>query len=101
MILQESAIELATFQPHHQRGAEPTMARKVAKNNTLMQGLWTETIWPRPCRDAKALVRTVRQPPIRVPPASVWHNSTTQNGTNNSLPRSPCEENSNETQLWG
>lgn len=31
------------------------MARKVAKNNMLMQCLWTETIWPRPGRDAKAL----------------------------------------------
>src|SRR3979411_967205 len=38
------------------------------------------------------MVRTIRQPPIRVPNAiAAWHASTTQNGTENSLPRCPCE----------
>src|ERR1700694_2903269 len=38
------------------------------------------------------MVRTIRQPPIRVPNAiAAWHASTTQNGTENSAPRCPCE----------
>src|SRR5882724_10382240 len=38
------------------------------------------------------MVRTIRQPPIRVPSAiAAWHDSTTQNGTENSAPRCPCE----------
>lgn len=44
------------------------MARKVAKNNMPMQGLWAETVWPRP-RHANAFVLTIRQPPMRIPPA--------------------------------
>src|SRR3954471_22884808 len=38
------------------------------------------------------MVRTMRQPPISVPSAiAAWQASTTQNGTENSLPRWPCE----------
>src|SRR6267378_767717 len=38
------------------------------------------------------MVRTIRQPPVRVPNAiAAWHASTTQNGTENSDPRYPCE----------
>src|SRR5712691_13465059 len=40
----------------------------------------------------RPMVRTIRQPPIRVPSAiAAWHDSTTQNGTENSAPRYPCE----------
>ena len=40
----------------------------------------------------RPMVRTIRQPPIRVPSAiAAWHDSTTQNGTENSVPRCPCE----------
>ena len=36
----------------------------------------------------KPMVRTIRQPPIKVPSAiEAWHASTTQNGTENSWPR--------------
>jgi hypothetical protein len=38
------------------------------------------------------MVRTMRQPPSRVPnPMAAWHASTTQNGTKKSPPRRPCE----------
>src|SRR5674476_975042 len=38
------------------------------------------------------MVRTIRQPPIRVPNAiAVWHASTTQKGTKNSVPSWPSE----------
>ena len=38
------------------------------------------------------MVRTIRQPPIRVPRAiAAWQASTTQNGTENSWPRWPSE----------
>src|SRR4030081_3299351 len=40
----------------------------------------------------KPMVRTIRQPAIRVTYAiAAWHASTTQNGTENSAPRCPCE----------
>src|ERR1700736_659418 len=40
----------------------------------------------------KPMVRTIRQPPIKVPHAiAAWHASTTQNGTENSVPSMPCE----------
>ncbi len=40
----------------------------------------------------KPMVRTIRQPPIRVPSAiAAWHDSTTQNGTEKCAPRCPCE----------
>src|SRR3954470_24125937 len=43
----------------------------------------------------KPMVRTIRQPPIRVPNAiAAWHASTTQNGTEKCWPRWPCEYNS-------
>src|SRR5664279_87017 len=43
----------------------------------------------------KPMVRTMRQPPIRVPNAiAAWHDSTTQNGTENSAPSWPCENSS-------
>lgn len=70
MILQAYTIELATFQ-RTAKGRGADNGEEAAKNNMPMQGLWAETVWPRPlCRDAKALVRTIRQPPIRVPPPS-------------------------------
>src|SRR5260370_1195061 len=38
------------------------------------------------------MVRTIRQPPINVPNAiAAWHDRTTQNGTENSVPRCPSE----------
>src|SRR4051812_7638996 len=38
------------------------------------------------------MVRTMRQPPIKVPRAiAAWHDSTTQNGTEKCSPRWPCE----------
>src|SRR3984885_3543850 len=41
------------------------------------------------------MVRTIRQPPIRVPSAiEAWQASTTQNGTEKCAPRCPCEYNS-------
>src|ERR1700730_9632772 len=41
---------------------------------------------------SKPRVRTIRQPPIQVPNAiAAWHASTTQNGTENSVPSMPCE----------
>src|SRR6476620_10486430 len=47
----------------------------------------------------RPMVRTIRQPPIKVPrPIAAWHDSTTQNGTENSLPRYPCE-NSNTAMM--
>src|SRR5258705_7317740 len=40
----------------------------------------------------RPMVRTIRQPPIRVPsPIAAWHDSTTQNGTSKRSPRYPCE----------
>src|SRR3954468_14946012 len=40
----------------------------------------------------RPMVRTMRQPPIRVPSAiAAWHASTTQNGTEKCSPRWPCE----------
>src|SRR3954468_24652989 len=41
------------------------------------------------------MVRTMRQPPIKVPIAiAAWQDSTTQNGTEKCSPRWPCEYNS-------
>src|SRR5882757_1232298 len=38
------------------------------------------------------MVRTIRQPPIKVPSAiAAWHDNTTQNGTEKCSPRWPCE----------
>ena len=38
------------------------------------------------------MVRTIRQPPIRVPSAiALWQASTTQNGISKLSPRWPCE----------
>src|ERR1700710_3064832 len=38
------------------------------------------------------IVRTIRQPPIKVPKAiAAWQDSTTQNGTEKCSPRWPCE----------
>ena len=38
------------------------------------------------------IVWTIRQPPISVPrPIAAWHEITTQNGIENSVPRWPCE----------
>src|SRR5436189_2976158 len=40
----------------------------------------------------RPIVRTIRQPPIRVPSAiAAWHDNTTQNGTEKCAPRYPCE----------
>ena len=40
----------------------------------------------------RPMVRTIRQPPISVPNAiAAWQASTTQNGTEKSSPRYPCE----------
>src|SRR6267142_6275294 len=43
----------------------------------------------------RPMVRTIRQPPIRVPSAiAAWHDNTTQNGTSKWSPRYPCEKSS-------
>src|SRR5882757_3831618 len=67
--------------------------RKVAANSVAAPPVSAQN----PCIGVslvirKPMVRTMRQPPIRVPSAiAAWHDSTTQNGTENSAPRWPCE----------
>src|SRR3984893_8826358 len=99
---------LATFQrtAETRRAAPtPTMApvmvwvvetgtpRKVAMNKVAAPPVSAQN----PCIGVSfvirnPMVRTIRQPPIRVPNAiAAWHASTTQNGTENSAPRCPCE----------
>src|SRR3982074_2152147 len=70
--------------------------RKVAMNNVAAPPVSAQN----PCIGVnlvirKPMVRTIRQPPIKVPnPIAAWHANTTQNGTENSVPRYPCENNS-------
>src|ERR1700712_436141 len=101
-------IELATFHrtAEARRAAPtPTMApvivcvvdtgtpRNVAMNNVTAPPVSAQN----PCIGVslvirKPMVRTIRQPPIKVPnPIAAWQASTTQNGTENSAPRCPCE----------
>src|SRR3954447_9830689 len=104
-------MELATFQrtAETRRAAPtPTMApvmvwvvdtgtpRKVAANSVAAPPVSAQN----PCIGVslvilKPMVRTMRQPPIKVPSAiAAWHDSTTQNGTEKCSPRWPCEYNS-------
>src|ERR1700712_3682636 len=101
-------MELATFQrtAETRRAAPtPTMAPVmvcVVETGTPSQVAMNRVAAPpvsaqNPCIGVslvirKPMVRTIRQPPIRVPNAiAAWHASTTQNGTENSAPRCPCE----------
>src|SRR5436309_2064305 len=67
--------------------------RKVAANSVAAPPVSAQN----PCMGVslvirKPMVRTMRQPPIKVPSAiAAWHASTTQNGTDNCSPRCPCE----------
>src|ERR1700712_1043991 len=67
--------------------------RKVAANSVAAPPVSAQN----PCIGVslvirKPMVRTMRQPPIKVPSAiAAWHDSTTQNGTENCSPRWPCE----------
>src|SRR5450631_4606636 len=104
-------MELATFQrtaDTRRAAPTPTMApvmvwvvetgtpRKVARNRVTAPPVSAQN----PCIGVslvirRPMVRTIRQPPIRVPSAiAAWHASTTQNGTENSLPRCPSENSS-------
>src|SRR5882724_4081293 len=104
VITQAYTIELATFQrtAETRRAAPtPTMApvmvwvvetgtpSKVAMNRVAAPPVSAQN----PCIGVRFVVRrpkvpTVRQPPIRVPSAiEAWQDSTTQNGTENSVPR--------------
>src|SRR4051812_26944216 len=108
---QAYTIELATFQrtAEARRAAPtPTMAPVmvcVVETGTPSQVAMNSVAAPpvsaqKPCIGVSfvmrnPMVRTMRQPPIRVPIAiAAWHDSTTQNGTENSVPRWPCEYNS-------
>src|SRR6202165_470323 len=101
-------MELATFQrtAETRRAAPtPTMAPVmvcVVETGTPSQVAMNRVAAPpvsaqNPCIGVSLvtrtpMVRTTRQPPIRVPNAiAAWHASTTQNGTENSAPRCPCE----------
>src|SRR4051812_12428404 len=70
--------------------------RKVAANSVAAPPVSAQN----PCIGVslvirRPMVRTMRQPPIRVPNAiAAWHASTTQNGTEKCWPRWPCEYNS-------
>ena len=63
--------------------------RKVAMNRVAAPPVSAQ----KPCIGVsfvirRPMVRTIRQPPIRVPNAiDAWHASTTQNGTENCSPR--------------
>src|SRR6202035_4497554 len=67
--------------------------RKVAMNSVAAPPVSAQN----PCIGVslvilRPMVRTIRQPPIRVPSAiAAWHASTTQNGTENSAPSLPWE----------
>src|SRR5216684_6175244 len=108
VITQAYTIELATFQrtAETRRAAPtPTMAPVmvwVVETGTPSQVAMNSVAAPpvsaqNPCIGVSLvmrnpMVRTIRQPPIRVPSAiAAWHDSTTQNGTENSAPRCPCE----------
>src|SRR3954454_21343695 len=108
VITQAYTIELATFQrtAETRRAAPtPTMAPVmvcVVEPGTPSQVAMNRVAAPpvsaqKPCIGVsfvirRPMVRTIRQPPIKVPNAiAAWHASTTQNGTENSLPRCPCE----------
>src|ERR1700755_2373839 len=111
VMTQAYTIELATFQrtAETRRAAPtPTMApvmvwvvdtgtpRKVAANSVAAPPVSAQN----PCIGVSfvirsPMVRTIRQPPIKVPNAiAAWHASTTQNGTEKCSPRWPCEYNS-------
>src|SRR6266852_2868848 len=111
VITQAYTIELATFQrtAETRRAAPtPTMAPVmvcVVETGTPSQVAMNSVAAPpvsaqNPCIGVsfvirRPMVRTIRQPPIRVPSAiAAWHDSTTQNGTENSAPRRPCENSS-------
>src|SRR3954449_10025826 len=104
VITQAYTIELATFQrtAETRRAAPtPTMApvmvwvvetgtpRKVAMNSVAAPPVSAQ----KPCIGVSLvirnpMVRTIRQPPINVPSAIAdWQAMTTQNGTENSVPR--------------
>src|SRR5664279_2852221 len=101
-------MELATFQrtAETRRAAPtPTMAPVmvwVVDTGTPSQVAMNNVAAPpdsaqNPCIGVsfvilRPMVRTMRQPPIRVPSAiAAWQASTTQNGTKNSVPSWPCE----------
>src|SRR5260370_42583116 len=101
-------IELATFQrtAETRRAAPtPTIAPVmvwVVETGTPSQVAMNSVAAPpvsaqNPCIGVSLVIRnpmlrTIHQPPIRVPNAiAAWHASTTQNGTENSDPRYPCE----------
>src|SRR6201999_2391749 len=101
-------IELATFQrtAETRRAAPtPTMAPVmvcVVDTGTPSQVAMNSVAAPpvsaqKPCIGVSLvirnpMVRTMRQPPIRVPNAiEAWQARTTQNGTVNSVPSLPCE----------
>src|SRR6266849_10249675 len=109
--IQATTIVLATFQrtAEARRAAPtPTMAPVmvwVVETGTPSQVAMNSVAAPpvsaqNPCIGVSLvmrnpMVRTIRQPPIKVPSAiAAWHDSTTQNGTENSAPRCPCEYNS-------
>src|SRR3977135_2734064 len=108
VITQAQTMPLATFQrtAETRRAAPtPTMApvmvwvvdtgtpRKVAANSVAAPPVSAQN----PCIGVNfvmrsPMVRTIRQPPIKVPNAiAAWHASTTQNGTEKCSPRCPCE----------
>src|SRR5216684_7573930 len=108
VITQAYTIELATFQrtAETRRAAPtPTMAPVmvcVVETGTPSQVAMNSVAAPpvsaqNPCIGVslvirRPMVRTIRQPPIRVPSAiAAWHDSTTQNGTEKCAPRYPCE----------
>src|SRR6195952_2888396 len=101
-------IELATFQrtaDTRRAAPTPTMAPVmvwVVETGTPSQVAMNSVAAPpvsaqNPCIGVslvirKPMVRTIRQPPIKVPSAiAAWHDSTTQNGTEKCSPRWPCE----------
>src|ERR1700712_4809503 len=101
-------IELATFQrtaDTRRAAPTPTMAPVmvwVVETGTPSQVAMNSVAAPpvsaqNPCIGVslvirRPMVRTIRQPPIKVPIAiAVWHDSTTQNGIEKCSPRCPCE----------